>query len=156
MGGLYHDSEGGYFGADGEYNPPKIGDMVNGKPYVPAKKHTVCQTCFHKHYWGEFCHVFFMEEKEIVPTEEEKAALRAKKKGDKKTGQRQEEEEVDMFATDSEEDDGSGFEGSDLSEEVREERSVLRLGMIVILILILILCCVIASSLVFLNNYSLD
>ena len=29
------------------------------------------------------------------------------------------EEEEDLFATDSEDDDGSGFEGSDLSEEVR-------------------------------------
>lgn len=85
--------------------------MVNGKVFMPKKKHTVCQTCFHKHYWGEFCHVFFQEVKEDEgPTDEEKAALKAAKKA---AGQ------VDLFDTDSDDDEGSGFEGSDLSEEVR-------------------------------------
>lgn len=108
--GLYHDAEGGHFDAQGEYHPPKAGDVVKGKVFVPKKKHTVCQTCFHKHYWGEFCHVFFQEVKEDEgPTQEEKAAMKASKKA---AG------EVDLFATDSDDDEGSGFEGSDLSEEV--------------------------------------
>lgn len=110
--GLYHDAEGGYFDAQGGYHGPQLGDMVKGKPFVPPKKHSVCQTCFHKHYFGEYCHVFFLEVKEEPKVDEERERRGGNSAG-KKRG------EVDMFASDSDDDEaGSGFEGSDLSEEV--------------------------------------